>query len=202
VSVVESVRRRMAGEFVIDPWGLDAALYTSIAPLARLRWSVDVRGAELPAHGPALLVVARRFGVSELPVLALGVHDAVGRVVRPVGVPDVALVAGPLRRLGAALAHPVEIAALLRAGELVALPLGRQPLHADLPGALSSDLVAPALATGAPVYAVVVRGNELGRHRDVVVAGPLVVPAAGTMPERAVELAEAARAAVSALHAG
>ena len=96
------VQRRLAGTYHVDPWGLDPDVVELVSPLGRLRWSLEVDGAhQLPAVGPAIVVCNRRFGVSEPFVLAAGLARATGRLVRLVGLPDVAPVGPMLRRLGA-----------------------------------------------------------------------------------------------------
>ena len=140
--------RRMQGTFAIDPWGLDVDLLDRVAPLADLRWSITVDGEGcIPAEGPAVLVSERRLSPSEPLVLALAVRRSTGRVLRVVGIPDVAPVGPVLRRLGGAVDHPAEVAALLRAGELV---LARRIPDVDV-----------------PVITARSRGWEIGRRRRV-----------------------------------
>jgi hypothetical protein len=116
------ILRRLRGEYEVDEWGLDPDLVRTLLPLARLRWSIETLGApHLPVDGPALVVYSRRIGVSEQAVLGTAVYRATHRVVRFVGVPDVAPVGPLLRRLGGVLRRADEIAGLLRAGEVVAM---------------------------------------------------------------------------------
>jgi len=189
-----------AGAHDVDPWGFDHGMYDLAARAGRLRWAVRVDGAEhVPASGPALLVVNRRFGFSEPAVVAMGVHEATGRRVRPVGIADVPVLGSFLRRLGGVLDAPAEIRGLLRAGEVVAVPCSRQPLHADLPGVLRSTAVRAALDAAAPVLPVAVTGNELGLAWRVRVGAPVAVPSGADLDEVAVVLADAARDALAAL---
>lgn len=167
--------------------------------LGRLRWSVDVLGGDrIPSEGPGVLVVNRRFGVSEPGVVAVGVRGASGRRVRIAGLPDLLLEAGPLRRLGFVLDHPAELGALLDAAQLVVVPLGRELVHADLAGQLASRYVSPALERGVPVLPVAAIGSELGRHWRLVVGSPVVPPGRRTVG-RAVVFADAVRDAVGRL---
>lgn len=104
------LRRRLDGTNVVDPWGLDADVHAAVAPLLA-RMPVEVAGA---AGDGALLVVTRwRLRV------AVGLLRATGRPPRVLGIPDVEPLASAVRRLGGAVAHPAEAAALLRAGQLV-----------------------------------------------------------------------------------
>jgi hypothetical protein len=125
------VTRRLQGTFTVDPWGLDLDLLDRVAPLADLRWSIAVDGERcIPADGPAVLVSERRLSPSEPLVLARAVRRSTGRVLRVVGIPDVAPLAPVLRRQGGAVDHPAEVAALLRAGGLV---LARRIPDLDVP---------------------------------------------------------------------
>jgi hypothetical protein len=187
---------RVAGLHEVDPWGFDRGVYDLAARAGRLRWSVHVEGAaNLPADGPALLVVNRRIGISEPLVVAMGVHEHTRRRVRPVGIPDVPVLGSFLRRLGGVLDAPAEIRGLLRAGEIVAVPCSRQPFHAAVPGVLRAAAVEAALDAGAPVFPVAVRGCELGLAWRVRVGAMVRAPSDTT----AVVLADAARTALAVL---
>lgn len=190
---------RLRGRYELDPWGADPQLVDLLDPVVGLAWRVQASGMEhLPATGPAVLVTNRRLGLAEPFIVGRAVRKATGRRVRFVGIPD-RVPAGPvLRRLGGAVDHPAELAALLRAGHIVALPLGqtwRKPLRA---GSLTADALVPALEVGAPIVPVAVIGGEVtGRWR--VAAGEPVDPPAGRTPLALSQLAEAARAGVQAL---
>ena len=193
---------RVAGEYEVDPWGFDRDVYNLAARVARWRWHVDVIGAtNLSVDGPALLVVNRRFGMSEPAVIAMGVYEATGRRVRPVGVPDFAVIGSLLRRVGGVLDAPAEIRGLLRAGEVVVAPCTRQLFGGDQPGVLRSAALGAALAVGAPVLPVAVSGSELGRSWRVRIGETVAVrPRRGVhLDQLAVELADAARDALAAL---
>ncbi|MBL8777270.1 MAG: hypothetical protein JNK12_15110 [Acidimicrobiales bacterium] len=192
------LRRRVDGTFPVDPWGLDAELVELLAPAARLRWDIDVQGAlDLPS-GPFVLVISRRLGLSEPWVAAEAVRRVADRLVRFVGVPDVAPVGPALRRLGAVVDRPDEIAGLLRAGEVVGLTLGREPIRRHHAGALHPEVLAPVVAAGVPVLPVAVDGRELGRYWRVTLGEPIEA-AVHPGPLAVAELAEHTRLAVQAL---
>lgn len=156
--------RRIQGTYEVDPWGLDIELLEVVSPLARLRWSIDVDGADVVPAGPALLRAPRRLlaPASEAFVVALAVRRATGRPLRVLGVPDVAPIGPMLRRLGGAVDHPAEARALLRAGHLV---LSRH----DFPGPSGRQ---SGLLVDAPVINVHTRGWELGRRWRVCFTMP------------------------------
>lgn len=194
---VASLRRRAAGAFDLDEWGLDPELIALADPALALRWDIDVVGAgRLPAVGGAVLVFNRRLGLSEPWVVARGVRQATGRFVRSVGVPDRAPVGPLLRRFGGVLDRSEEIAGLLRAGQLVGLPMSRDLRTRERVGDLDVERLEAALATGSPVVPVALVGREVGRAWTVVVGEPIAAPVGG--PLAAAELAEATRTAVQA----
>ncbi len=192
------LHRRARGAFDLDEWGLDPELVGLVDPLLALRWEIDVVGAEqLPAVGGAVLVFSRRLGVSEPWVLARGIRQATGRFVRTVGVPDVAPVGPVLRRFGGVLDRADEIAGLLRAGQLVGVPMARSLRGRGQAGALEVERLEAAIATGSPVVPVAVLGREAGRSWRLVL-GDAVSPGAGG-PLDAAELADTTRRAVQHL---
>lgn len=194
---VQWAHRRWQGAHDVDEWGLDPELVAMSDPAVSLRWDVEVEGAaRLPATGGAVLVFNRRIGLSEPWVLARGIRRGSGRFVRTVGVPDVAPVGPMLRRFGAVVDRPDEIAGLLRAGQLVGLPMARS--ISGHVGDLRVDRIEAALQTGAPVVPVAVLGREIGRRWRVVVGRP-VVPDRRGGPLGAVELTDTVRAAVQSL---
>ncbi len=198
-SVLDHVRRRLRGEFDVDPWGFDEELAELAVAASGIRWAVDViGGARLPVDGPALLVVHRRVGLSEPSVVAKGVHQATGRLVRVAGLPDLPVASSLFRRLGAVLSGPDEIGGLLRAGELVMSGLGWQPLHGDVAGQLRSAAVEPAIDADAPVLPVATFGSEVGRRWRIMIGEPILPP---KRPDKigTVEFAEAVRAGVQNL---
>lgn len=198
-TAVAALGRRVRGAFEVDEWGLDPDLIAVSDPALALRWEIDVRGAEqLPAVGGAVLVCNRRFGVSEPWVLARGIRQAAGRFVRTVGVPDRAPVGPLLRRFGGVLDRTDEITGLLRAGQLVGLPMSRGLRTRETVGSLTTERLDAVLATGAPVVPVAMVGRELGRSWQIVVGAPLMAPVDGG-PLAAAELAETTAAAVQSL---
>jgi 1-acyl-sn-glycerol-3-phosphate acyltransferase len=199
MSVAERLGARISGDILIEPWGADPELVALIGPLLDVPLRIKVEGGGgLPDDGPALLVANRRFGLLEPFVLGRAVTRATGRQIRFLGIPDIAPISLPLRRLGGAVDDPQELAGLLRAGHLVAAPLGptyRRPRRA---GALKPDQVEVALELGAPVVPVAVLGGEMTGRWRVLIGQPVAVPSART-PLALAELADAARAGVQAL---
>ncbi len=194
-SLGAQLARRASGSYAIDEWGLDPELVALVNPALGVRWDIHVEGADrLPVVGPAVLVFNRRFGFSEPWVLARGVRQACGRFVRTVGVPDTPIVGPTLRRFGGVLDRTDEIAGLLRAGQLVGLPMARN-LSRESVGGLTVERLEAALETGAPVVPVALVGHEVGRTWRIVLGEPVALPVdAG--PLAAAELAEATRRAV------
>lgn len=192
---VAALRRRANGSFDVDEWGLDPELVALADPALALRWDIEVSGAaHLSAVGGAVLVFNRRLGLSEPWVVARGVRQACGRFVRTVGVPDVAPIGPGLRRFGGVLDRTDEIAGLLRAGQLVGLPMSRDLRTREQVGNLEVERLGAALATGAPVVPIALVGREIGRAWTVVIGAPIASRRGG--PLAAAELAETVRSAV------
>ena len=193
------LRRRLDGSYTVDEWGLDTDLVQFVSPFLSVRWQIAVEGAEaLPDDGPAVLVFNRRFGISEPFVVARGVRHAIGRYVRAAGAPDVAPVGPALRRMGAVLARTDELAGLLRADHMIAVGLRASARRRHHAGEPPGELLAPALAQGAPVFPVAVTGRELGRRWRLVI-GPSIERPTTRGPLAVEELADRARAGVQAL---
>jgi 1-acyl-sn-glycerol-3-phosphate acyltransferase len=195
------VGRRLSGRFVIDEWGFDRDLLTVVTPLVRARWALRIEGESvLPEIGPALLVHTRRVGLSEPAVLASAVHRVTDRPLRATGY--LASIPGPVgpfaRRLGAIPGGRADLRSLLRAGELVGLPLGRELRFPNHVGPVPLAPIAAALAAGAPIIPVAVLGLEIGRWWTVRFGRPIP-----TRRNREVvdpgELAEATRRRLQAL---
>jgi hypothetical protein len=175
--MTDLLRRRFDGTFTVDEWGLDRDLVHLTAPFFGLRWSIATDGTtHIPDEGPAVLLFTQQVGLSEPLVVPRGVRLATGRHLRVAGVIDIAPAGTVLRRLGGVLADPDEIAGLIRAGELVGLGFGRQPLHRGGTEHFDVDLLAPAVEAGVPVLPCLVRGFELGRRWKLQVAPPVTVP--------------------------
>jgi hypothetical protein len=135
---------------------------------------VSVRGAQhLPAEGPALLVANDRpaSALSVGAVIALG--RELGRPVRFTGAPDLAPFDLGLRRVGAVVEQPGEVAGLLRAGHLTVVWCRSSLRGGARVGSVRPDLVAPAASLELPVVAVAVLGRRWGREVRVEVSQPL-----------------------------
>lgn len=197
-SAVEILRRRLDGTNTIDEWGLDPDLVALIEPFVRVRWDIRVEGAErIPRSGPVVLVVNRHL-LSEPYVVAQGIRQATGRIVRFLGVPDVAPVGPALRRLGGAIGSAEELGGLLRAGNVVVVALDRTPRTRRRAGFLAPGAMTPVLGERATVLPVAAIGHEWGRGWRIVVGEPLSLPP-GRSPLAVAELADEARTAVQEL---
>jgi hypothetical protein len=181
---------------VVDRWGFDARVAAALDPLTALRWPVRVRGVEaVPVSGPTVVVLARGLDPVAPAAVATALRRATGRPARFLGLPDVAPVGPLLRRIGGAVARPEELAALLRAGHLVVLPLGR----ALRPGAarLDEDDLVPAVNEGATVVPAALGGAGWRRAWVLDVAPPVVRRGAGPAA-----LAEGVRQGIASLRRG
>jgi 1-acyl-sn-glycerol-3-phosphate acyltransferase len=101
----------------------------------------------------------------------------------------------PLRRLGAVVDRPAEVASLLRGGHIVGLPLAMQLRSRMRAGRLSPADVAPALQLGIPVIPVAVVGGELSGRWRVYVGEP-IDPPRSQGPLALADLADGAQEAV------
>jgi 1-acyl-sn-glycerol-3-phosphate acyltransferase len=183
----------------VDDWGRDPAFVCGVHRLARLRWQVTVEGEEhLPRRSGALLVASsRRFSLSAL-FAALSIAEATGRPVRFVGRPDSSPVGDAMRRLGALLARPDEIAGALRHGELVLIatrPTGSSR-HA---GTIDYALVAPAVLTGSSIIPVAALSSSSTRAARVKIGPPVRPTARRRGPLAEVELADATQRSLQRL---
>jgi hypothetical protein len=191
------VSDRITGRFELDELGYDRQLTGLLAPLARLRWTIDIDGADLLPKGGAIVVFSQRMAVSEPWVLQAGL-GAIGHPFRHVGVSDRQPASAALSRLGWVPATPADIRAVLRVGQLAGVGLGRSVRRRFAAGPIDADLLQPALDLGRPVVPMAVVGRELGRRWQVIVGAPV------TNPRRrravtAAELAERARERVDQL---
>lgn len=203
-SVLAALRRRVDGRYPRDPYGLDPHLQDLVSPVFSLLGRARVHGAEnIPTRGPALLVSNRGFGLLEPVVLGVAVRQARGRRLRIVGTPDIPVFGDALRALGGIPAYPDDVAGLLRAGHLAAVPLGPTWLRT---GVGTPPLQLLQAAAGFPVVPVaVVPGGPFGlplRAWRVSVGEPLVTAGDPDDPLEAAELGEAARAGVARLISG
>jgi len=190
--------RRLRGEVSMDAWGLDPEVADLARVAATLALRVTLAGpGVLPAEGPCVVVVNRRFGLSEPFVALRAVHDAVGRRARFLG-----MAPGPLdtlwRRVGGAVDRPEELAGLLRADELVLMPLDAEWRSRRKAGALSPDRLAPALDLGVPVIPLALVGNEVTARWTAFVGEPARRPS-GYSPLSQFDLAASAQAGVQSL---
>lgn len=177
--LVSLVRRRISGTYELDRWGLDLDAVHVACRIAALRWSAVLSGVEhVPAEGPALLVANRRLGWSEPAVVAATLSVHTNRVIRPAGGMDFDPIGGLARRLGAIPARPAEVAAALRAGNVVLAPTRREPVR-NRAGHVPIELLATAVALGVPIVPVAVVGREFGRRWTVRVAEPVGSAEAG-----------------------
>jgi 1-acyl-sn-glycerol-3-phosphate acyltransferase len=198
-----ALRRRAAGRYPVDPFGIDPQLADLCMPLFALTVPVRVSGGEhVPATGPATIVANRGFGIAEPAALGVAVHHATGRRLRVVGAPAMPFVGAATRRLGAIGASEQDAAAALRAGHLVGIPLsltwlrtsaGAAP-HALLPAVTHAPIIPAAVTSGGPF------GLPLGAWR--VRFGALVTLDEDYDPDdplAAARFADAMRAAVREL---
>jgi 1-acyl-sn-glycerol-3-phosphate acyltransferase len=194
-SALGALRRRVDGRYAVDEFGGDAHLMDLVAGLTRLPVVVE-GGDRVPRVGAALLVANRGIGLVEPVALVRAVRLAAGRRLRVVGAPELPVVGDALRTFGAIGYRPDDVAAMLRAGRLVAAPLANTWLRTG-PGEPPRPMLAATL--GFPVLPVAVRpGIPVLRPWRVRVGTPLL-PTPGTGPDdqlAAAELAEAARDAV------
>ena len=174
-SPVGAVRRRLAGRYPVDPFGLDPQLADLSLPLLAAAVPLRVEGAEhVPAAGAATIVANRGLGIAEPPALVLSVRRATGRRLRLVGFPPVPFVGATFRRFGSIGSSAVDVGAALRAGHLVGVPLTPTWLRSDA-GRAPTSLV--SALTHAPIVPAAIRpGGPLGLPVGawVVRFGPIV----------------------------
>jgi 1-acyl-sn-glycerol-3-phosphate acyltransferase len=201
--LVTVVRRRIEGRYPVDPFGADPQMQDLIAPFvtATLRVHVD-HPERFPSDGPAVLVSNRGLGVIEPAAISVALRQEVGRRLRVIGAPDVPMVGDLMRKLGAVMSYQGDLAALLRAEHVAAIPLGPTWLRT---GAGMPPMQLLVAALGYPVIPVAIRpGGPLGlplRPWRLSVGEPLPVRAnrGSGDPLAAAELAEAARENVQRL---
>lgn len=199
LGVAGRLRRRLAGTYEVDEFGLDAELIELVDPLMALRWKVDCIGAHnIPREGPAVIVANRRFGLNEPVALGRAVRKSTGRRVRFLGIPDIAPIGPIMRKMGGAVNRPEELASLLEMGHVVSLPLQRSVVRRGHAGDLAAFALEPALRLGVPVIPAAVVGREIGRRWQVLV-GARLPRLSGTGPLAMAELVDEARDAVQEL---
>jgi 1-acyl-sn-glycerol-3-phosphate acyltransferase len=195
-----ALRRRFDGRYPVDPFGLDPQLCDLVAPAIATVARVEVSGGEhVPARGPAVLVANRGFGIFEPAALAVAVQREVGRRLRIVGAPALPFVGSLTRRLGTIHASEEDVAACLRSGHLVGVPLAHTWLRT---GAGTPPLALMQATTHSPIVPVaVVPGGPFGTMLRPwrVVFGSLVTlpdPYDPSDPLTAARFAEAVRDSV------
>ncbi len=200
---VTVIRRRIEGRYPVDAFGADPQMQDLIAPLVTATIRVHVEHSErLPEAGPAVLVSNRGLGLIEPAVLAVALRQEAGRRLRVVGAPDVPIFGDLMRKLGAVMSYQGDLAALLRADHVAAIPLGPTWSRS---GAGMPPIQLLVAALGYPVIPLAVRpGGPLGlplRPWRVAVGEPLSTrfPLGSGDPLAAAELAEAAREEVQRL---
>ena len=198
-----AIRRRIAGRYPVDPFGLDPQLADLTVPVFEAAIRVRLAGGQhVPATGAAVIVSNRGFGVAEPAALGIAVQRACGRRLRVVGAPTLPFFGTAMRRLGAISSSSPDVASALHAGYLDGIPLAPTWLRTgagDAPHAVARAL------TLAPIVPAAVRA--VGRFGSVVGSwevtfGPMVTlsdPYDPDDPLAAARFTEAMRRAVGAL---
>lgn len=184
------VRRRFTGRYEVDDWGRDAELVRVASKVAWLRWSVNVGGAEHLRHRRGTLVVtnSRRFALTPI-LVAYALGEELDHPVRFVGHPD-AVPTGPwLRRVGALLDHPKEIAGALRAGEIVVAGTDATN-HQRRAGRVPLRYMGAVNATGAMLHAAAAVSSPISRNARVEVSTVIRNTTGRRGPLAEVEMAE------------
>lgn len=191
--------RRRKGDYTVDLWGADSDWVDMLGALSFPFVRVRIDGIEnVPLDGGAILVANRRLGLGEPVAVSVAVRRATGRLVRPLGAPDLTYVGPVLRRFGMIRESPAEVRSVLAAGEIVVAPLTSELRRRA--GTISSELLASALDLGVPVLPVAVVGGELTGSWRVYIGGQLPPPSTTRRtPLAAAELADRARAGVQML---
>ena len=123
--LVTVIRRRIEGRYPVDAFGSDPQLQDLIAPFVTGVVRVHVDHPErLPEDGAAVLVSNRGLGVIEPAALAVALRQESGRRLRVIGAPDIPILGDLMRKLGAVMSYQGDLAALLRAEHVAAIPLG------------------------------------------------------------------------------
>jgi len=205
-SLPAALRRRWDGRYAVDEFGGDPHLQDFLLAPVVGRLPVRTVGAEhLPASGGALLVANLGVGLLEPLLVAGAVQRAVDRRLRLVGLPTLPGLGALTHKLGGIGRRAGDVAAVLRAGHLAAVPLGRT-LSPRAAGEAPRLVIGATL--GFPVLPVAVRPSGpvgLPAGGWVVAVGPLCRPPEGTAtddPLAAAELAEEVRRAVAAMLRG
>jgi hypothetical protein len=193
------VTRRRHGDYDVDLWGADADWVDIVGALSRPFLRVRIDGHDkLPPTTGAVIVTNRRVGLGEPVALSVGIRRSLDRLARPVGLPAQSYVAPLVRRFGMIRASAGEIRSVLAAGNIVVVPLTTS-LRREA-GTVASDLLAPALELGIPVFPAATVGGELTGSWRVFIGEALAAPSSiRRTPLAAAELADRARAGVQML---
>jgi len=178
---------------VVDEWGRDQATVNVLAPIARLRWNVDLAGVgNLPAAGGALLVINDRQWSWNPLMAAMAISHHSERTVRFAGRSDRAPGGALLRRLGGILARADEVDTALGEGEIVMIAAASERSPRNV-GTVDHRLVAPAVLRSLPVIPVAAVSSPFGRRSRVKVGTPIAHRGQRRGPLSEVELADAAQ---------
>ena len=171
------LRRRMTGDFEVDEYGFDAEvterfLLSTLRPIARKWFRVEVRGAEnIPSEGGAL-VVSNHSGTVPVDGLMtmVSIHDTTGRNLRPLGADLVfrmPVIGEMARKSGATLACNEDAQRMLSGGELVGVwPEGFKGIGKPYTDRYKlqrfgrGGFVSAAIRTGVPIIPCSVVGAE------------------------------------------
>jgi 1-acyl-sn-glycerol-3-phosphate acyltransferase len=171
------MRRRLAGEYVVDEYGFDPEvterfLMAALRPIAQKWFRIEVRGVEnIPTTGGAL-VVSNHSGTVPVDGLMtmVAIHDETGRFLRPLGadlVFKMPFVSSMARRSGATLACGEDAERMLSGGELVGVwPEGFKGIGKPFSERYKlqrfgrGGFVSAALRTGVPIVPLSVVGAE------------------------------------------
>ncbi len=176
--LVTVVRRRIEGRYPVDAFGADPQLQDLIAPFVTA--TVRVRGgsprAAARAKGPRCSCRTAGSASSSRPRSAVALRQEAGRRLRVIGAPDFPVVGDLMRKLGAVMSYQGDLAALLRAEHVAAIPLGPTWLRT---GAGTPPIQLLVAALGYPVIPVAVRPGGPVRAAPAAVAGRRRGAAAG-----------------------
>lgn len=201
--LVGALQRRLTGRYAVDEFGGDPHLQDFlVAPVAgRIPMRIE-GGVHLPSHGPALLVANHTPWLVEPLVLMGAVQRTVGRRLRVAGLAGPSLLGVVTHKLGGIGGHGGDVAAVLRAGHLAAVPLTRT-WWGTTAGEAPRGVLAATLGTPVLPVALSLPGplGLPGTTWSVRIGAPLLPPE-GTEsgdPLAAAELAEAVRSAVAGM---
>ncbi|MBX7159891.1 MAG: acyltransferase family protein [Acidimicrobiia bacterium] len=173
------VRRRYAGEYVVDEYGFDEELTEEVLlpplrALYRRYWRVEVRGMRhVPDEGPAVLACNHSGVVPwDAAMLLVALHDEhpakpIVRIQGADGLMNMPVVSHLARKAANTVANEVDALRMLQEGEIVAaFPEGSRGLGKSfkdryrLQRFRRNTFVEVALQTGAPIIPVGIVGAE------------------------------------------